>query len=460
MRSRTSRRVSTAHDFGRTRIAAVVTAVLALAVPALASADEMVVDGRTFGSWTDFFTSDYFADMGKRCGTQAPAFRPELPKAAGGPGDCSLSFTNPAEEYTPDAIYEVTVMIHRLESVSGTGVFPDSLVRTQIDVLNEDFRAIPGTPGEPGTDARIQFKLATTDPDGNPHPGFTRTVNEFWFNDLPDPLNGNYWDALAWDPHRYLNIYTMSPVAPGGVVLGYVPYFPQEGAGNIDDGVRCLWSSFGRTSGNPPYHLGRTVTHEVGHYFGLYHVFQDGCGDPTVPGCYSTGDIVCDTEPDAESHGGCPANSASCGLPDPVRNYLEYTDDACMTNFTPEQARRMRCSTVHYRPDVYEEIAVTAVNEGHPAARPGMLTQNVPNPFGASTEFGFELPNAERATVAVIDVAGRTVKLLASGELSAGAHRLEWNGTDVAGKPVAAGVYFYRLSTAMGAETRRMVMVR
>ena len=425
------------------------------------SPSPVVVNGRSYESWTEYFLSDEFRANGLRCGTRTPSLAGrDRAEALESPGDCSLDLTNPADEYAPGTIYEITVVVHRFESITGMGVFPDALVQSQIDIMNEDFRAMAGTPGEGGTDTRIQFKLATEDEEGNPFPGFTRTVNEFWFNDLPDPLNGNYWDALAFDPTRYLNIYTLSPEAPGGVVLGYVPYLPQEGAGLPDDGVRCLWSSFGRNSGNPPYDQGRTATHEVGHYLGLYHTFQDGCTTGPAPGCYSTGDRVCDTEPDETSHGGCPTDAMTCGDPDPIRNYLEYTDDTCMNNFTPEQTRRMRCSMRFYRPNGYQEI--NSVGVDRPIAAAGMvrLEQNRPNPFGTGTEFAFALAREGEASLVVHDLAGRAVRTLVAGRLPEGAHHVRWNGTGEDGWAVPPGVYFYRLTTAEGVRSRRMVMVR
>lgn len=432
---------------------------LCLAAPARPDPPPVVVNGTLYPSWTAYFLSEEFRARGLRCGTPAPAARGRRPAdALGSPGDCSLDWTHPSADYAPDAVYEITVVVHRLESVTGQGVFDDDRVHSQIEILNEDFRARAGTPGAPGTDTRIQFRLATEDPDGAPFPGFTRTVNEFWFNDLPDPVNGNYWDVLAWDPARYLNIYTMSPVAPGGVVLGYVPYLPQEGAGLPDDGVRCLWSSFGRNSGNPPYDQGRTATHEVGHYLGLYHTFQDGCGSGAAPACYGDGDRVCDTEPDETSHGGCPVDDMTCGDPDPIRNYLEYTDDTCMDNFTPEQARRMRCSMRHYRPLGYHEPGLVGVPR--PLAAGTRLEQNRPNPFGSGTEIAFTLAREGEVTLTVHDLAGRVVRTLAGGALAAGAHRLRWDGGGDDGRPAGPGVYFCRLATPDGVTARRMVMLR
>jgi hypothetical protein len=434
-------------------------AALAWTVPGLAQAD-IVVDGRTFASWTDFFRSDYFRDNGKRCGTVVRNPSGKQIRTLDAAGDCALDHTNPREEYEPADVLEITVIVHRIESVTGDGVFPDSLVRTQIDVLNEDFLALPGTPGSPGKDTRIRFRLATEDPDGNPTPGWTRTTNEFWFNDLPDPVNGTYYEALAWDTNKYLNVYTLSPVAPGGLILGYT-YLPQDGVVGDDlDGVRCLWNAFGRPAGNEPYHLGRTVTHEVGHWAGLWHPFDNAntCDTADPPSCYDEGDCICDTKPDDASHGGCDPSDVSCGVPAPIHNYMEYTDDACMWEFTPEQARRMVCTLRHYRPQVYR---VSLVAAGPLAGRPGVaLAQNSPNPFAQSTSLTFDLAQRGAVSLEILDVAGRVVRSLAVADLAEGRHRWTWDGRDGGGRAAAPGVYFYRLRSESGEAVRRMVLVR
>lgn len=89
--------------------------------------------------------------------------------------------------------------------------------------------------------------------------------------------------------------------------------------------MRCLWNAFGRPSTNAPYDQGRTVTHDVSHYLGLLHTFQDGCGKMNAPGCYGTGDLVCDIEPDETSTAAAPPTPRPAGIPDPIRNYMAYT---------------------------------------------------------------------------------------------------------------------------------------
>lgn len=148
-----------------------------------------------------------------------------------------------------------------------------------------------------------------------------------------------------------MNIYTNT--ASGA--LGYVPDLPQGGiAGSNADRVVVLWSAFGRDAAiGAPLNQGRTATHELGHYLGLEHTFNGGCA--AASSCNSNGDLICDTNPEAEPTYGC-SDSRSCGSPDPIRNYMDYTDDTCMNHFSPEQVRRMRCSLEHYRSDLFEAV--------------------------------------------------------------------------------------------------------
>jgi hypothetical protein len=279
-----------------------------------------------------------FAD--RLCGTADP-----VPFAARmvGDTDCSLAQTVPGPQWEPTTTLRIPVVVHVIaDGACADGNITDATVRSQIDILNEDFRALPGTPGAGGADARIEFFLATEDPDGAPTTGITRSCNATWYAD-----QGQYWLTLAWDPARYLNLYTNTAAN----ARGYVPFLPAAGGtGQTHDRVVINWLVVGRNGPFPPFHQGRTATHEVGHYLGLYHVYFQGCGVATAPECYTTGDRVCDTRPDETSHHGCLTGSASCGgVPIPVENYMELSDDTCMTGFTPEQVQRMRCTLATYR---------------------------------------------------------------------------------------------------------------
>jgi hypothetical protein len=278
-----------------------------------------------------------------RCGTWEPVHT--LFGTRGG-SDCSLDQTVPGPQWLPTTILRIPVVVHVIaDATCANGNIPDAAVTSQIEILNEDFRAIPGSNGEQGVDARVEFFLATVDPQGNPTSGITRDCNATWYAD-----QGQYWLTLAWDPARYMNIYTNTAAG----ARGYVPFLPADPAAQVGqpaDRVVINWLAFGRNGPFPPHDQGRTATHEVGHYLGLFHPYFQGCGIADPPACYTTGDRICDTPPDAASHDKCPLGVTSCGgVPVPIENYMELTDDLCMTGFTLEQVQRTRCTLATYRP--------------------------------------------------------------------------------------------------------------
>lgn len=322
--------------------------------PRISEAEDgsILVDGvRRFSDRGELLASPQFRQWGLRCGTRSPAREPAdadgLRFLGSSPADCTLSQTVPDASYDASGgtLYRIPVVVHVLRRSNGTtGHVSEACVAGAIEMLNDDFRARRSTPGAPGTDTGIEFLLAETDPAGNPTSGITYSNNDSWFDEV-----GDYWTTLAWDPTRFVNIYTSS--ADG--FLGFVTHFPQEsGAGTASDRVVVRWSAFGPCATEAPFDGNRTLTHEVGHYLGLYHTFEEGCGSGS---CNASGDLICDTAPESEPRYGCPAGAASCGTPDPIRNYMDYTDDACMWEFTSEQSRRMRCSLVHYRPGLIDD---------------------------------------------------------------------------------------------------------
>ena len=144
-----------------------------------------------YGSIQQYVDSDYFLRNGKRCG----AFGFSIGAPEGSTADCSNTFTNPLAEYDPSVqLYRIPVVVHVLRRKNGAGNVSDALIHSQIDILNEDFRALAGSNGAPGTNTEIEFYLATTDPEGNPTTGITRHNNNNWYND-----QGNYWSAVGWD---------------------------------------------------------------------------------------------------------------------------------------------------------------------------------------------------------------------------------------------------------------------
>jgi hypothetical protein len=350
----------------------------------------LVINGTHYESHAEFQQSDEFKEGGHRCATPHLdiLFRDlssDIPDKLA--ADCSMTSTTIKSEYNPSggALYTIPVVFHVIQKTDGTGNLATSLLTSQIDILNEDFRALAGTPGAGGTDTKIQFVLATTDPNGNSHSGINRVTSNAYFTDPGPGAYNDMKDALNWDTSRYLNIYTND--ANGA--LGYAT-FPQQDAEAYNDGVVLLHTSVGRNSpGGGIYNQGRTATHEVGHYLGLFHTFQSGCGSAGAP--YTTGDLIADTNRQSAPNYNCPGGASSCSSSDPIENYMNYTQDTCMDTFTSEQTNRMRCSITSYR------STLVGGGGGGGGGGPTALTNGVPETglagsTGAEDFFTLDVP--------------------------------------------------------------------
>lgn len=270
-----------------------------------------------------------------------------------------------AQARTIGEVYRIPVVVHVIHDGEplGTGRnISDTQIQSQIEVLNEDFRRKAGTPGwnnhPRGADVQIEFVLAKRDPSGNLTTGIVRwNRNTQGWNAPPydfNYMNGTIKPATQWDPNRYLNIWVADL---SGSILGYAQFpdlsgllgMPGDAGVGVctqtanTDGVVILSSVFGSAlKGNfsgmsAPYHLGRTTTHEVGHWLGLRHTWGDG--DCTV-------DDFCDDTPLCDDQlYGCrahPAPACIAGERRMIENYMDYSDDGCMNIFTIDQAVRMR----------------------------------------------------------------------------------------------------------------------
>lgn len=241
----------------------------------------------------------------------------------------------------------IPVVVHVIH-LGGTENISAAQIQSQIDVLNEDYRKMTGTNGDgAGVDTEIEFCLAKKNPLGKCTDGIVR-INSAFANHQTHQRSA-LKDLSFWDNTRYLNMYVVKTI--NGSTLGYSSF---PGGPANEDGIVVRHNYFGRI-GTAASTLGRTTTHEVGHWLGLYHTFNGGCG---IDEC-TDGDYVCDTPPAAAPNFGCPttANTCSNEVPnvlDQISNYMDYSDDNCKSMFSLGQKDRAQTSLTTLRFDIWQ----------------------------------------------------------------------------------------------------------
>jgi hypothetical protein len=223
-------------------------------------------------------------------------------------------------------IGSITIPVYWHVINKGTGISNGDIPQTQIDssisVLNAAYANTP-----------FRFALAAV----------TRTNNTTWYTCAGGSCETQMKTALRQGTADDLNVYSNNM---GGGLLGWATFPSSYNSAPKNDGVVILFSSVpGGTAA--PYNQGDTLTHEVGHWLGLYHTFQGGCARQATGG-----DGVSDTPAEKSPAYGCPTNRDSCanlaGL-DPIQNFMDYTDDACMDRFSAGQSARMDSMWSQYR---------------------------------------------------------------------------------------------------------------
>ncbi len=217
----------------------------------------------------------------------------------------------------------INVYFHVVNKGSGisNGDIPQAMIDDQMAVLNAAYSGWG-----------YSFSLAPANID--------RTTNTTWYNGCYGTSETAMKNALHKGTAKDLNIYTCNP---SNGILGYATFPSSYASAPLKDGVVLLYSSL-PGGGAVPYDEGDTATHEVGHWMGLYHTFQGGCN--------GSGDYVSDTPAERSAAYGCPIGQDSCrnksGL-DPVTNFMDYTDDSCMFQFSTGQDGRMDSQYTAYR---------------------------------------------------------------------------------------------------------------
>ena len=328
----------------------------------------------------------------ERCGTEAHTRNmiknnPSYATARAKVNDQTNKWIENHPNHSEKLIITIPVVVHIIWNTNAENI-SDAQIESQIEILNADFRRtnidVINTPSvwqSIAADCEIEFCLASTDPNGNATTGITRTqTTETSFSMNNDPVKHTSNGGIdAWDNDDYLNIWVCDL---SGGTLGYATQ-PSNWIGSTD-GVVIGYKYFGNTgTAQPPYHKGRTATHEVGHWLNLDHLWGGwgSCGN----------DQVADTPKQETENYSCPAfplNANACNTTnangDMFMNYMDYTNDACMNLFTNGQKARMLAAINNYRQN--------------------MLSHSLCEGSVGITEF----KNNSRKLIKIVDVLGRT----------------------------------------------------
>lgn len=277
------------------------------------AATPFVVNGQSFAD------QKAYVESGARCTTVQPSALEQMLLAAKERSFAAEQAAKGRDVYQT-AGGTIPVYWHVITNTSGQGAPTSAQIAQQIAVLNAAYAA-----------AGFTFNLVQT----------TTTANDTWYTCTGGTCESQMKNALRQGGPGTLNIYSNNM---GGGLLGWATFPSNYNSQPKLDGVVVLYSTL--PGGNAaPYNLGDTGTHEVGHWLGLYHTFQGGCNNP--------GDSVSDTPAEKSPAYGCPTGRNSCrakpGL-DPITNFMDYTDDACMNTFSAGQNARMNAQFTQYRP--------------------------------------------------------------------------------------------------------------
>ena len=230
----------------------------------------------------------------------------------------------------------VGVYFHVVNRGAGiaNGDVPAKWLRDQIDVLNAAYAGADPNAGPASANTPFRFALV----------GVDRTTNAAWFNAaIGSPEEREMKTALHVGGANTLNFYVTNA---GGNLLGWAAFPFSYESDPVMDGVVVYYASLpgGDCCAPRAYNLGDTGTHEVGHWLGLFHTFQGGCA-----AVYN--DFVADTPAERKPAFGCPVGLDTCpgaGV-DPVENFMDYTEDSCIYQFTQGQSARMEALSLQYR---------------------------------------------------------------------------------------------------------------
>jgi len=326
------------------------------------------------------------------------------------------SYTQQHPELRMDAaVVTIPVVFHILYNSSGQNV-SDLRINDQIATLNKDYgRLNADTSNTPAafkslaSATTFQFCLAQRDSNGNPTTGIIRKLVSVTGFDVLTNDNAKYTSLggdNAWPRNQYLNVWVVNFIGNSNGLLG-LSQFPNMPAAT--DGCCVLYSSVGGNTYQgtiPNYKLGRTLTHEIGHWMNLYHVWGDDNG-----ACNGT-DYVSDTPNQSDSNFGCPSfpHTDACTTVSPgvmFMDYMDYVNDNCMNMFSVGQVARMTASVNAFRPAIRTSNGCVAVGIAENLS--GFPVSIFPNPSNGNFTISGQLNDRSDLTVTITNMLGEII---------------------------------------------------
>lgn len=391
-----------------------------------------------------FFTNGLFAQS-HQCATHIKMqeqleLNPELAKTRTQINEFTERWISENEDNLSNRAVEIVPVVVHVVYSSANQNLSNTQIQSQIDVLNEDYRrlnsdvsGVPSVWTSRVADCEIQFELATCDPDGYQTSGITHTETSVTnWNGSDNVKYTSEGGHDAWPASDYLNIWVCNI---GSGLLGFAY---QPGINPALDGVVIGYRYFGYDSQSGQYDLGRTATHEIGHYFNLDHPWGPGGSNP---GC-NMSDQVADTPTQAEPNYGCsntyPLESCGTGInSDMFNNFMDYGNDECLFFFTNGQKSRMLAALNGPRASL---LSSNALNSCPVGIEDRILESSLiiyPNPSSDYINIQSDQADNIVSEIRILDMAGRellvqsNIKLgyaaiqLDVSELSKGAYVLE-----------------------------------
>ncbi len=420
----------------------------------------------------------------RKCGT--PALNSSYEEAFQAMMQKNEQFANGKKSAVVYNIPIIFHIIHTGQAVGTSATVPTrnlnaAFINSQIAALNADYRKLntdfttyvtQSTFIANSSDIQINFCAAKVSPTGATlaEPGIDRVLAS------SKSLTGTTWSmsyiesnvkpATSWDPTKYYNVFVLEFGGADAGTLGYAqfPTVTSSGTPTIGDlagfggaantdGVALDWHYTGLNN-DGTYNKGRTLTHETGHWLGLYHIWGDDGS------ACSGSDNVADTPNQGGENYTCPSTNGAvvtdaCSSTSPgvnYQNYMDYSDDKCMVMFTAGQKARMQA--------VMASCARrTSLNTSTVCTIPNSIDENnsnvemslFPNPTNGELNITIDLLNAQDFTISVINTLGQTVKEVKQTQSNGGTIKIDLSSN-------SAGVYFVTLKSKTISKTKRIIL--